>query len=243
MNSLFKYGLIILILLVLSGCAFTPRSMEVRSDVDALATTEAQNKRQFVILPGNKDTNENDLLFIEFKNYVERALIQRGFVKAPSLETGDVVLFLSYGIGEPQVHQFSYDVPIWTSYSYYPYYYGRRRGYSPRPSVAYGVSGYTQRIESYTLYRRYLILDAYEMGAYLNKQTPQQLWKISVQSQGQSNDLRLTLPFMVTAMQPYIASNTRRIMTVDVDELSPLLRDIRLGSPLPTTPNPAPTAQ
>lgn len=97
--------------------------------------------------------------------------------------------------------------------------------------MMYGVGGYAQRVESYTLYRRYLMLDAYDATAYLNKQTPQQLWKISVQSLGQSNDLRLTLPFMVTAMQPYIASNTGQIVSVDVDEFNPLLQEIRSHYP------------
>lgn len=218
-------------LMGLSGCAMTPKPMEVRSDIDALATTDAQNRRQFVILPGNKDTSEYDLQFIEFKSHVEKVLLKRGFIKATSLQAGDVVLYLSYGIGEPQVHQYAYDVPIWTGYGYYPYY-GRRYGYYPRMGMMYGGGGYTQRVESYTLYRRYLMLDAYDASAYLNKQTPQQLWKISVQSLGQSNDLRLTLPFMVTAMQPYIASNTGQIVTVDIDELNPLLQEIRANHPV-----------
>lgn len=232
-NKTFKIRLrwiLLFNLMWLLGCAMTPRPMEVRSDIDALATTDAQNRRQFMILPGNKDTSEYDLQFIEFKNHVEKALIKRGFIKAASLQAGDVVVYLSYGIGEPQVHQYAYDVPVWTGYGYYPYY-GRRYGYYPRMGMMYGVGGYAQRLESYTLYRRYLMLDAYDATAYLNKQTPQQLWKISVQSMGQSNDLRLTLPFMVTAMQPYIASNTGQIVTVDVDEFNPLLQEIRSHYP------------
>lgn len=240
MNSNFKPGLLSLLLVLLSGCAVTPRPMEVRSDIDALAIAEAQNRRQFVILPGNKDTGEFDLQFIEFKNYVEKALLNRGFIKSPSLQAGDVVLFLSYGVGEPQVHQYAYDVPVWSGYGYYPYY-GRRYGYYPRMGMMYGVGGYAQHVESYTLYRRYLMLDAYDMAAYLNKQTPQQLWKVTVQSQGQSNDLRLTLPFMVAAMQPYIATNTGQMLTVDVDEWNPLLRDIRFSNSVPA-PTPVPTA-
>ncbi len=230
-NSDFKWGLfsLLLIVIALTGCAITPGPMEVRSDVDALAMPEAQNRRQFVILPGNKDTSEYDLQFMEFKNHVEKALLKRGFIKAPSLQAGDVVLFLSYGVGEPQVHQYAYDVPVWSGYGYYPYY-GRRYGFYPRMGM-YG--GYARRMESYTLYRRHLMLEAYDMTAYLNKETPRQLWKVSVQSLGQSNDLRLTLPFMVTAMQPYVATNSGRIVTVDVDEFNPLLGEIRANNPMP----------
>jgi hypothetical protein len=36
---------------------------------------------------------------------------------------------------------------------------------------------------------------------------------------------------MVTAMQPYIASNTGQIVTVDVDEFNPLLQEIRSNYP------------
>lgn len=233
--------LLMIVSLLLVACATTPQPMQVHSEVDALATSDAEAKRRFVILPGNKDIKEQDLQFIEFKAYVEKVLGNRGFIKADTLQNGDVVLFLSYGVGEPQAYQYSYDVPVWYDMGFYPYY--RRYRFYSGMSAQY----YTQRIATYLVYRRYVSLEAYDMAAYLKQQTPQQLWKINVQSQGPSNDLRLTLPYMVAAMQPYIATNTGHMLSVDIDEYNPLLKDLlllnsnRIPSVLPQQPNSSPS--
>ncbi len=219
MTCTYKQVLLIIVSsLLLTACAASRQTVEIRSDVDALATSEAQAKRRFVILPGNKDIKEQDLQFIEFKAYVEKTLNNRGFTKVDALHDGDVVLFLSYGVSEPQTYQYSYEVPTWNSAGFYPYY--RRYWYYPMSPY------YTQRMQTYLMYRRHLTLEAYDMAAYLQNKTPQQLWKVNVQSQGLSNDLRLTFPYMVVAMQPYIGSNTGHMVTVDVDEFNPLLKSL-----------------
>lgn len=214
-------------LLLMAACATTPRPMQIRAQVDALAVNDANAKHRFVILPANKELNPQDLQFIEFKGYVEKALKNRGYIKTEILSDADVVLFLSYGVGEPQMQQYAYDVPIWDDFGYYPY--SRRYRFYPR--ATYGFMGYTQQIETYTVFRRYLVLEAYDMDAYLNQKTPIQHWKVSVQSLGQSNDLRQVFPYLVTAMQPHMGSNTGHMLTVDIDEFNPLLRDILLGNP------------
>lgn len=235
MNKLCTRIALSVLLIMLVACASGPQRLQISAEVDALATTEAQNKRRFVILPGNKDINPQDLQFLEFKGYVEKSLLNRGFVKVGQLQEGDVVLFLNYGIGEPQVRQYSYDVPVMNNFGYYSYY----RPYRYYPGMAYG---YTQHIESYTLYKRYLTLEAYDMPAYLQQKKPVQLWKASVQSQGQSNDLRLIFPYMVAAVQPYLGINTGHMLPVTVDETDPLLIDISTGNPN-RLPAPSPVSQ
>lgn len=221
-----------ILLTTLSACASGLRTLQIRADVDALATSEAQSKRRFVLLPGNKDINPRDLQFLEFKGYIEKSLLNRGFIKVEQLQDGDVVLFLNYGTGEPQLQQYSYDVPVMNNFGYYPYY----RPYRYYSGMAYG---YTQHIETYTVYKRYLTLEAYDMAAYLQQKTPVQLWKVSVQSRGQSNDLRLIFPYMVAAMQPYLGTNTGHMLTVIVDETNLLLKDISTANPNRLPPSPA----
>lgn len=235
MNNVLRAVLLTTALIFFSGCASTPQPMQIRAEVDGLASSDAQMKRRFVILPTDKQINAQDLQFLEFKGYVEKALMQRGFVKVDQMQQGDVVLFLGYGVGEPQLRQYSYEVPVWSNFGYYPF--GWRYRYYP----AYGVAGFTQRTETYSVYRRYLSLEAYDMSAHLQQQTPIQLWKITVQSQGQSNDLRLVFPYLVTAMQPYIGTNTGHMQTVDIDESNALLRQIMLSNPdrLPSTAAPS----
>lgn len=219
-----RYAVLLVILSLLTGCATVPQPMRIRSEVDALAISDANTKRRFVVLPGRKDLKEQDLQFIEFKAYVEKVLANRGFTKADSLQDGDVLLFLDYGVGEPQTYQHSYDVPVWNDMGFYPYY----RRYRFYPTM---TPYYAQRTETYMLYRRYVSLEAYDMAAHLQQKNPQQLWKITVQSRGTSNDLRLTLPYMLTAMQPYIGTNTGHMVTVDVDEFNPLLKSLLPSNP------------
>ncbi|MCK9605669.1 MAG: hypothetical protein M0R33_04365 [Methylomonas sp.] len=234
MNKIISGIALGLLFIMLSACSSAPQRLQISSEVDALATNEAQSKRRFVILPGNKDINPQDLQFMEFKGYVEKSLLNRGFIKVEQMQDGDAVLFLNYGTGEPQLRQYSYDVPVMNNFGYYPYY----RPYRYYPSMTYG---YTQHTETYAVYKRYLTLEAYDMAAYLQQKTPIQLWKVSVQSQGQSNDLRLIFPYMVTAMQPYLGTNTGHMLTVKVDETNLLLKDISTGNPnrLPA-PSPMP---
>ena len=218
--------LIVIGSLLLTACASTPKLLKISSEIDALATSDAQQKHHFVILSRDKGVREQDLEFIEFKAYVEKALISRGFVKAQTLQEGDLVLFLSYGVSAPQTYQYTYDVPAWYGawgWGTYPYF--MRSWYYPMSPY------YIQRFQSLLIYRRYLSLEAYDMAAYLQKKTPIQLWKINVQSQGVSNDLRLVFPYMVAAMQPYLGFNTGHMVTVDIDESNPLLQDILRSNP------------
>jgi hypothetical protein len=225
MSNFFCAILTGMMLILVSGCATTPRPVQIRAEVDGLASGDAQVKRRYVILPADKQLSPLDLQFVEFKGYVEKALMQRGYVKVEQMQEGDVVLFLGYGVGEPQVRQYSYSVPVWNDFAFYPY--GRRFMYYP----SIGVAGYTQRTESYTVYKRYMTLEAYDMSAHLQQQMPIQVWKVNVQSQGQTNDLRLVFPYLVTAMQPHIGTNTGHMQTVDIDESDALLREIMLGNP------------
>lgn len=220
--------------MLLTACSTSPRPMQFRTEIDSLsAASELHGKAQFVILPGNPGANEQDLQFIEFKAYVEKVLVNRGYSKAGSLQTGNLVIFLSYGVGAPEVHQYSYEVPLWNDMGYYyPYRMSRyNRGFYP----GYGVGGYTQRIESYTTFRRYLVLEACEKEPYLQQQQRKQLWKTSVQSSGSSNDLRLVFPYLAAAMQAYIGTNTGHMVTVDIDETDPLVRSL-IGPYQPLAP-------
>ncbi len=229
-NRLIQGGfrlLALALVLLLSACA--PRPLQFRTEIDSLVVVnDTYHNSRFVLLPGNPNTNEQDLQFIEFKAHIEKILANRGYSKADALQNSDLVIFLSYGVGAPQVHQYSYEVPMWNDMSYaYPYWRSRYySGFYP----GFGMGGYAQRTDSYTTFRRYLSLEACEAATYLQQQQRKQVWKSDVQSSGLSNDLRLVFPYMAAAMQAHIASNTGHMLTVDIDEADPLARSL-LGLP------------
>jgi hypothetical protein len=232
-----SYRLLVLLLIAfLAACSTTSRPLQFRTEIDSLVAGSApQSNMRFVVLPGNVGANEQDLQFIEFKTYIEKVLANRGYTKASSIQDSNLVMFLSYGVGAPEVRQFTYEVPMWNDMGYF-YPYGMSRFYN-RFYPGFGIGGYSQRSESYTSYRRYLVLEACDKDAYVQQQQRKQLWKASVQTNGASNDLRLVFPYMAAAMQAYLGTNTGHMITVDIDETDPLVRSL-LAPYQPSVPQP-----
>jgi len=210
--------------LVISGCATMQPQYIVR--VDSISGGAA-GKNSYILLPGNKDTKEEDLQFKEYAAYVNRALIKQGFVPSESFEKANVAIFLGYGIGEPQEHQYSYSIPIWgqtgvssshttgtvSSYGGYGSYSGTTT-YTP----TYGVTGSTTHIGSYTTYFRFMVLDAVDLDEYKKSKKEVQLWKTTVTSAGSSGDLRRVFPILVAASQQYVGKNTGQKVEVNLYE-------------------------
>ncbi len=210
--------------LLLSGCATIQPQFHVR--VDSISG-EKPDKSSYILLPGNKDTKAEDLQFKEYVAYVNRALIKQGFVPAESFEKANVAIFLVYGIGDPQEHQYSYSLPTWgqtgvsssyttgtiSSYGGYGSYSGTTT-YTP----TYGVTGSTTHIGSYTTFFRFMVLDAVDLDEYKKSKKEVQLWKTTVTSAGSSGDLRRVFPILVAASQQYVGKNTGQKVEVNLYE-------------------------
>lgn len=219
--------------LLLSGCATTQPQFEVR--VDSISS-EKTDKNSYILLPGNKDTKAEDLQFKEYAAYVNRALIKQGFVPAESFEKANVAIFLVYGIGDPQEHQYSYSIPTWgktgvsssyttgtiSSYGGYGSYLGTTR-YTP----TYGVTGSTTHIGSYTTYFRFMVLNAVDLDEYKKFKKEVQLWKTTVTSAGSSGDLRKVFPILVAASREYVGKNTGQKVEVNLFEEDERVMEIK----------------
>lgn len=226
----------------LASCA-TMQPTRFVSGVDSLVQPDASTKKRYVLMPGGKDIDASDLQFIEYANYIEKILNERGFVKASQMPEADIAIFLSYGIGNPQTHQYSYSLPVMgqtgvsssSTYGTVSTSYGGVGTYSGATTYTptYGVTGYTSHVDSYTTYTRFLFMDAYDIAAYKQDQKMNQVWKTSVVSTGSSNDLRLVFPYMAVAMKPYIATNTGRKIEVEVLADDPQVSQIRGSKPAP----------
>ena len=222
---------------LLSGCiAVQPK--QFHSSIDSLAKPKATEKKRYVLLPGGKDVNVGDLQFQEFASYIDKILIERGFIKAPTFQEADVVIFLAYAIGDPQTYQYTYSLPTFgqTGISSANTYgtvssYGNSATYSGTTTYTptYGVTGYTTRIASDTAYTRFVSLDAYDIATYVRENKLNQVWKTSVVSTGASNDLRLVMPYMVAAMKPYFGLNIGQKIEVNILENEPIIQRLRLN--------------
>lgn len=234
-------SMLIVYVALLTGCiAVQPK--QFHSSIDSLAKPDATEKKRYVLLPGGKDVNVGDLQYQEFASYIDKILIERGFIKAPAFQEADVVIFLAYTIGDPQTYQYTYSLPTLgqTGISSANTYgtvssYGNSATYSGTTTYTptYGVTGYTTRIASDTAYTRFVSLDAYDIATYVKENKLNQVWKTSVVSTGASNDLRLVMPYMVAAMKPYFGLNIGQKIEVNILENEPIIQRFRSNQPLP----------
>lgn len=206
----------------LMGCATT-----FHVNVDSINAPGAEAKKKYILLSGLKDIESTDLQFKEHARYVDKALVSTGFLKASSFQDANVAIFLAYGIGDPQKHQYSYSLPVWgqtgvsssttfgtlSTYGGYGTFHGTTT-YTP----TYGITGYTTHIGTHTTYFRFFILDAVDLDEYRQSQRAVQIWKTTVTSTGSSSDLRRVFPVLVGASKPYLGTNTGKKVEINLTE-------------------------
>ena len=213
---LFRTSYFILLSIFLFGCAARPTafpgqiypSFQFHISVNSIADPATPSKgKQYILLPGMKGVKGDDLQFREFAGYVETALSQKGYTRIDTDKNADLLIFLSYGIGEPQVSTYTYS----TSY-----------GYSfPVGDMWFSVPSKTQTNQVVN-YKINLVLDAYDIKTP-GKQP--QLWKTTITSNSRVpnnveggifvvqyyniSDLRIQIPYMVATAKEYFGGNTR----------------------------------
>ncbi len=229
-RSGFLVAVIMVAILLVAGCAALGPQFHV--SVDALRDAQAPEKRTYVLYPGLKDVDANDLQFREFAVYVHRALQTKGFVPAQDGGPADVVIFVSYGIGDPQ-----------TTYYSYPIFGKVGGGTSTFSASTYGSGGYAHTtgtvtasprfgvvgtgVGARTEFFRWAVVEAVDVDAFVKTQQVVQLWRTTMTSSGSSGDLRLVFPIMVAAAQPYIATNTGQQVRRILNEASPEVVAVR----------------
>ena len=148
-------------------------------------------------------------------------------------EDADVAIYLSYGIGDPQKHQFSYTLPVYgqtgvsssttTGIFHSDGSFHATTIYTP----TYGITGYTTHTKTYETYFRFFVLEAVDVNKYIHSLRIVPVWKTTVTSTGSSGDLRRVFPVLVAAAKPYIGTNTGKKVEVSIMENSKEIAEIR----------------
>jgi hypothetical protein len=219
----------ILLLLMLGFLSLTSCETLPHFDV-AINSFSRQNAvalKTFIIIPGNKNTNANDLEFMEYVSYVERALATQGYIKEENGEKADMLIFLAYGIGKPEEHNYTYSFPVFgqtgvASKQTYGnlYTFGNMGLYSEQTTYTpqYGITGYGTGQGSFTTYSRYIYITAYDLIAYRENKSENIMWDTRIASVGSSGDLRRVFPVMIAASLDDIGKNTKGIKEVSLEE-------------------------
>src|ERR1035437_5617064 len=220
-----------LVVFTASGCV---RAYHVQ--IDSISDRTVQLNKIYQIVPGNKDTNVNDLQFKEFAGLLVNAMSLQGYKLANDSQAAEIEVYLSYGVGEPETHTYSYTTPVWgqTGVNTYtqssvlrsPDHTGSTQYTTTYEQPQYGVTGFTNQTAEYTAYKKFIILDAFDIkngrqGANLNE-----IWKTSITGTGKSKDLRKVFPAFLAAASTYIGVNTGSEITVNIEADSVLIKQI-----------------
>ena len=81
---------------VMAGC-----TTSYRVYVSGLGASTAEMRR-YVLLPGDASITAHDLQFQEFGRYIHVSLATRAYEPVGDVGQADVVIFMHYGIGDPQ---------------------------------------------------------------------------------------------------------------------------------------------
>jgi hypothetical protein len=200
------------------------QSAYVIGTVSSIKAPGVEAGKRFTVLPADKGTSPQDLLFMEFREYVKRALIAKGFLWCESKDQADVLVLLAYTIEAPKEHSetktrlvygqtgvsSSYtmgSVSQWGSYSGSTTYF---------PS--YGVVGAVPETKTYSTCTKYIRLAAFDCKAYMANGQETMLWWTEIISTGSSTDLRRIFPFMIAGSQELIAENTGQALGFAINE-------------------------
>ena len=215
-----------------SGCV---RAYHIQ--VDAISDRTATVGRVYQIMPGNKNINSNDLQFKEFAGLLVNVMAMQGYTYASASQPAEIEVYLSYGIGEPEKHTYSYTVPVWGQtgtdvYSQTNTVTNPATSSSTQYSTTYvepqyGVTGYTEQTGEYTSYKKYVILDAYDIKNGTQGSKLNEIWKVSLAASGKINDLRKIYPALLAASVNYIGTSTGEVISVDIPADSEVIKAIK----------------
>jgi hypothetical protein len=216
--NIMKSILVTISLIFVSGCSVT----QVCTQIDSFSEKNSISKNRYILAPSDKDISPDNLEFKEYSGYIDRMLNERGFIKVFSTSDADVIIFFEYGIGDPQVKYYQYSIPVFgqTGVSSSSTVgnlntIGNTTTYSGNTTYTktYGITGSTTHTGSVTLYKRMFVLDAYDYHDIINN-VKTQLWKITAISEGQTNDLREIIPYMILSAKPYIGVSSGKKINI-----------------------------
>jgi hypothetical protein len=227
-----KIALICMAISILTniGCVTVPHKERYTIGIDSIASKKANEKIYYILLPGNKDENVDNLKYKEFAKYVNRALKLSGFIHVKHQEDADIMIFLTYDIGDPKEHVYTYAIPVFGQTGYSSSHtsgtlksYGNYGTYSKTTTYtpSFGIKGYGTGVGSFITYFKYIVLDAYDLKKYAKSNKMIQVWRTTITNNGESGDLRKMFPRMLGGALGYIGEDTEQLETFNIEEGHP----------------------
>jgi hypothetical protein len=223
-NAFFGAAAAILLCLTAASCVST----SYRVGVDGIGSTPAGEKT-YVISPTDTAVKTSDLRFQEFAAYVEKALKTKGYERVSDAAAARLVVYLTYGVGNPERHTYTYPVPL-TGQT------GVKVSTSKDPAnpngapittyePLYGIVGYEEGRRDFTTYYKFIKIEAFDLKS-MGSGNEVQYWSTILTNEDESPDLRLLFPRMIAAGFPYIGTNTGKALRLSVSEKDKTLESL-----------------
>ena len=198
---------LLLAVLLVGGCADYYLSVDSINDGVGIA-----GARSCCVLSGMKEIADDDLRFGEFAVYVKRALEGRGYTVTDDVDSADVIVLLSYGMGQGQENYYMYSDDrygprgVTTTYGTVE----RHGGYSSYSEVTDYGNGYDFAGPVYYIeYTCFVRLAAFEGGMYRGD-AKVMLWETDIVSTSGESDIRRMFPVLIGGAMPYLGEDTGR---------------------------------
>jgi hypothetical protein len=197
-----------------SGCA---TSTEVK--IDSTAKPKAEEAISYKIHNVNPAISEDSLRNKEAVGFVRTALSGKGMYETTDADHADLVLDVDYGVGPPQIRHETVSEPVYitlpgevrtervqvgTDRNGNPIYQTITVQDPPHTELA----GYRDYVITTTVYEKYLRMTAHSNKPTTEGQVPPDVWSIDVTSEGQSKDIRKTLPVLAAASIDYVGKDS-----------------------------------
>jgi hypothetical protein len=220
---------------LLAGCATTH---EVK--IDSLAKPKAEAAISYEIKNKNPLVADDSLRYKEAAGYVKTALSGKGLYEAPPGVKPDLVVDLDYGVGPPQMRRETVSEPVYitipgqirtervqvgTDSQGRPIYQTITVQDPPTTEFA----GFREYQVTITVYEKYLKLSAKENKEQVEGRPPQEIWTVDVISEGESRDIRKTLPVLAAASIDYIGKDSQGQQTVRIKDSAADIAFVKKG--------------
>jgi len=226
-------GLVLLLsVLFIQACVVkvgdhTPR---VNASVSSLASEDSSTFKSFILIPSSNSVSINDLQFKEYSSSVKKLLQKNGYKNSQEKENPDLIIFVGYGIGEPEQSQYTYSMPIFGTTPTGVYTINATSTHNGGTTQLNGtltqqralaVTGYSTHTNTRTNYTRHLELYAVNLSEYQLTGEVLPVWQSTVVSRGSNGDLRYVFPYLVAALDGFVGidSGTSVDVTVRQDSL------------------------
>jgi hypothetical protein len=194
--------------LIFSGCSKVIDRYKVV--VDAVALSDNIRPSTFYIKP--LDPKIDKLKFKRHSKRLSDILIKKGFIKSKSEEFAEQLIYFGYGVKEIDRRVEMYQEPdISFGMSWGVPFYRHSRFHSRMFWNDIGYSRYRTYTKVSKLYNRYITIISKDKNG-------EELWRVDVESVGESNNIEAIVPILLKAVPDYIGKNLDKPIKLNIDE-------------------------